>query len=369
MYVDDFDDELWDDPGQGDAEPSTLLIAGHNAANRTVLANIFSSRFKIEQAAGAREALASVLAAPSRIAAILLGEQMRDVEGVEVLEKLSKLGLTERIPCFYVLSTSNPAATSRAMRLGAMDIVQIPAIPSVILRRVLSVTELFALRRRTSPQAPLDPCDLLVAASQLIEFDRPMLESLATAIEFRDGEAGNHVRNIERIVRTLLEETPMGDGLGEEEVERICEASIVHDLGKIAIPDSILGKPGRFTDDERRIMQEHTEVGARLIAQIPRLDLEGMAEVARDIALHHHERWDGGGYPEGKGEGEVSVAAQVVGIADVYDALRSPRCYKAAYSRRRALSMILEGECGAFNPELLEAFQQVEPSLNELYEA
>ena len=192
-----------------------------------------------------------------------------------------------------------------------------------------------------------------------------MVESLSTAIEFRSDESGEHVRRIHDITDFLLRNTRFGDGLSENEIELIALAAIMHDVGKIAIPDAILKKPGRFTPEEFEIMKTHTIQGGRLLAKMKEHE---SYSYAYDIALHHHERWDGRGYPDGLKGDEISVWSQVVSLADVYDALISKRCYKDACSCDEAVRMIVNGECGVFNPELIDSFLQVEGELRRMYQ-
>ena len=195
-----------------------------------------------------------------------------------------------------------------------------------------------------------------------------MIESLAAAIEFRNGESGQHVRRIHDITKSLLSDTDLGAGLSKEQIQQIAQASIMHDVGKIAIPDAILNKPGRLTPEEFEIMKTHTTQGGFLLEKIPQLRENGVYHYAYDIARHHHERWDGRGYPDGLKGGEISLGAQIVSLADVYDALSCKRVYKDAFPRERVLQMIRDGECGVFNPELLDRFFSVEEELQRMYQ-
>ncbi len=255
--------------------------------------------------------------------------------------------------------------------------------------------------------------ELLERAAQIVRLNQGMVEALSAAIEFRNGESGQHVRRIHDITRYLLTHTELGDGLSQTDVDNIALAAIMHDAGKIAIPDAILSKPGKLTKEEFEIMKTHTVQGAALLEKIPQMQESGaylyacdidailskpgkltkeefeimkthtvqgaallekipqMQEsgaylYACDIARHHHERWDGRGYPDGLKGDEISIWSQVVSLADVYDALTRKRVCKDAFSCEEALRMIRDGECGAFNPELLEAFFAVEPALREL---
>ena len=182
-------------------------------------------------------------------------------------------------------------------------------------------------------------------------------------------ESGDRVRRIHDITQHMLEHTDWGEGLTQESMEQIALASIMHDVGKIAIPDAILNKPGRLTPKEFEIMKTHTTEGARLLGRIPQLRENGAYYYACDIARHHHERWDGGGYPDGLKGDEISPWAQIVSLADVYDALSCKRVYKDAFPRAQVLEMIRGGACGVFNPKLLDAFFSVEESLAGLYQS
>ena len=209
---------------------------------------------------------------------------------------------------------------------------------------------------------------LLEQANRMVTLSQGMIESLAAAIEFRSEESGDHVRRIHDITVCLLAHTALGQGMSAETVHHIALASILHDVGKIAVPDAILNKPGRLTPEEFEIMKTHTVQGAALLDRIPQLHEHPAYRYARDIARHHHERWDGRGYPDGLKGGEISIPAQVVSIADVYDALSCKRVYKDAFPREQVLDMIRTGACGVFNPHLLECFFSVEEELSRLYQ-
>ena len=353
--------------GDAPSGPRTMLIIDDDPINRAILANIFQERYIIEQASDGDEGLERILADPGRYCSVLLDYQMRRMDGLTVLRQLGERGLAQRIPVFLISAQARPEVTQEAYELGVMDVIDKPVIPYVVRRRVGSVVELFAARRRLRGVVARQQDELLRRAAQVIELNQGMIEALATAIEFRDGESGGHVRRIHDITRVMLAETDLGSGLDQPTVASIALASITHDVGKIAIPDAILGKPGKLTSDEYEIMKTHTTIGAEMLEGIPQLHQSGSFPYAVDIARHHHERWDGRGYPDGLGGDELSVWAQVVGLADVYDALRSKRVYKGAFGRDKTIEMIEGGACGAFSPQLLRAFRQAEPLMNTMY--
>ena len=350
------------------SDPQTMLIVDDDEINRSILDNIFSAFYPVEEAENGRVGLEKIMAAPECYCAVLLDVMMPEMDGLEVLRSLKEAGLLEEVPVFLITAEASDAVMKEAYRLGVMDVISKPVVPYVVIRRVNSVVELFRARRRLSSQVIRQQSELLEQAERIIQLNQGMIEALSTAIEFRSEESGDHVRRIHDITRHLLVHTPLGEELNQDSIEQIALASIMHDVGKIAIPDHILNKPGKLTAEEFEIMKTHTVQGALLLEKIPQLRENGAYYYAYDIARHHHERWDGSGYPDGlKGE-EISLWAQIVSLADVYDALSCKRVYKDAFPRQQVLEMIQSGACGVFNPRLLECFLSVEGELAKLYE-
>ena len=347
--------------------PDTMLIVDDDEINRGILENIFSAAYRIEEAANGREGLAKILADHGRLCAVLLDVMMPEMDGLQVLQALQAQAIPERIPIFLITAEASGDTMREAYRMGVMDVISKPVIPYVVQRRVHSVVELFRARKRLGNVVAQQQSELLRQAGQIIELNRGMIEALSAAIEFRNGESGEHVRRIHDITALMLRGTELGRELSEQDREDIALASVMHDVGKIAIPDAILGKPGRLTAEEYEIMKTHTLQGAALLEKIPQLKEHSSYRYAYDIARHHHERWDGRGYPDGLKGDEISLWAQIVSLADVYDALVSKRVYKAAFGFDEAVQMIANGECGAFDPRLLQHFFQVEKRLRGLY--
>lgn len=338
----------------------TMLIVDDSDLNRAILANIFESSYRILEAENGREGLELIKAQREDLCAVLLDVVMPEMDGIQVLQELKRQKILDSVPVFLITAETSDTVMREAYELGVMDVITKPVIPYVVQRRVNSVIELFQARRSLSDEVQRQ-------RDELLNMSVGMVESLSTAIEFRSDESGEHVQRIHKITTLVLENTPLGNGLSREEIGLIGMAAITHDVGKIAIPDAILNKPGRLAPEEFEIMKTHTVQGAQLLSKIPQMKEHGAYRYAYDIALHHHERWDGKGYPEGlKGE-EISIWAQIVSLADVYDALVSKRCYKDALGFDEAIAMIREGKCGTFNPELLENFWKIEPEIRSLY--
>lgn len=345
----------------------TILIVDDSEINRAVLENIFASKYEVIEAENGKEALDILIEHETKICAVLLDVIMPVMNGIEVLEKMNLLGITGQIPVFLITADTANETLRKAYRLGVMDVVEKPVIPYVVERRIGSVIELFSARERLSAKVAEQQNEIVAQQKHIIRLNIGMIEALSTAIEFRSGESGDHVRRIHDITEYLLRNTELGEGLTEQEIMDIALASIMHDVGKIAIPDAILNKPGRLTPEEFEIMKTHTTQGGELLKKIPQMKEHEAFRYAYDIALHHHERYDGRGYPDGLKGDEISLWAQIVSLADVYDALTSKRVYKESFAAEEAVQMIKDGKCGVFNPELLEIFLREEPRLRELY--
>lgn len=348
-------------------DADTILIVEDNDINAAVLADIFDKDYRILEARNGRLGWEILNREQSRICAVLLDVVMPEMDGIEVLYKLKEKGIPTQIPVFLITGDPNNTVMREAYGLGVMDVIGKPVIPFVVRRRVETVIELFRARRRLENSVERQQSEIARQAERIAELNWGMIEALATAIEFRSGESGTHVRRIHDMTELILKQTALGKDYSDEEIRLIALASIMHDVGKIAIGDAILNKPGRLTPEEFAIMKTHTTQGALLLEKIPQMCKHEAFGYAYDIALHHHERWDGRGYPEGLKGNEISVPAQVVSLADVYDALVSKRVYKDAFGFDKAVEMIRNGECGVFNPTLLEAFSAVEPAIREFY--
>ncbi len=346
---------------------NTILIIDDDFVNRKILAKIFSDMYEIREAANGSAGLSEILTNRQKFCAIFLDVVMPGMNGIEVLRHLKKMKIPEKIPIFLITAEYEDEMAWEAYRLGVMDVIIKPVVSYVVRRRVKSVVELFATRERLHTVIDNQNTELLKQAERIGELNRGMIEALATAIEFRNEESGEHVNRIYFITKFMLENTEFGENLSKEEINNIAVASIMHDVGKIAIPDAVLAKPGRLTKEEFEVMKTHTTQGVVLLERISQLRESAMFDYACDIARHHHERWDGRGYPDHLVENEISPWAQIVSLADVYDALSSKRVYKKAFSRNKVLEMIWAGECGVFNPQLLDSFFAVEEQISGIY--
>jgi len=337
--------------GRMDKE-KTILIVDDVEINRIILADIFEENYNIMEAGSGAEAIQMINSNPD-IAAVLLDLLMPGVSGLGVLENMNNTGKIKSIPVFLITAAESDAVLMEGYHLGAVDVIRKPFMTQFLQCRISNLIELYSHRNALE--------DIVAKqVAQLKEINQSMVETLATIIEFRDCESGEHVKRIGKFTRIMMTEVSNAYPeyyLPKKEIDKIVTSSILHDIGKISIPDSILNKPGRLTAEEFDIMKQHTVKGCEILQNIPDIMDKGIYSYSYDICRHHHERWDGRGYPDGLSGDDISIWAQVVAVADVYDALTSERVYKAAYSREKAVEMIYNGECGTFNPKLLKVFR------------
>ncbi len=346
----------------------SILIVDDDPVNRMILRKLFSSYYTVIEAEDGYAGMEQILHGDNRLCAILLDIMMPGMNGIEVLKKLKELGLLDKIPVFIITSDNNAGVMKTAYELGVMDVIRKPVVPYMVVRRVQSVVELFEARKHLNSVVEDQNIALLEQAEKIIQLNQGMIEALATIIEFRNEESGGHVQRISMITKLIFENTVFGRGLKKKEIDNIALAAVLHDVGKIAIPDAVLTKPGKLTPQEYMVMQSHATRGVDILENIPQMRDSEIYEYACDIARHHHERWDGGGYPDGLKGNEISPWAQVVSLADVYDALICKRVYKPPFPREKVLEMIQTGQCGTFNPQLLESFLSVEGTIYERYQ-
>ncbi|MCI8603463.1 MAG: response regulator [Ruminiclostridium sp.] len=334
-------------------DKNVILIVDDIEINRVILAETFRENYDILEAENGEEAL-KIIDSDERVVAVLLDLLMPVMSGIDVLREMNKSGKINNIPVFIVTAANDDPMLMDAYNLGATDIISKPIMPDFIKCRINNVIELY--RHRYDLESLLEE-----KVDKLNLINQSMIETLANIIEFRDGESGEHVKRISSLSKKLLIKLCKMYPeyyLPKAEIDKISSASILHDVGKIAIPDSILNKPGRLTKEEFEIMKSHSVKGCEILSHIPNLLDEDTYKYSYDICRHHHERWDGKGYPDGLAGDEISIWAQAVSIVDVYDALISPRVYKAPFPHDVAVKMIYNGECGTFNPKILEAFNE-----------
>ena len=340
-------------------EKSKILLVDDSKMNRMMLTEILGESYHILEAENGRECLETLQAEAGNIALVLLDINMPVMDGFEVLKAMNANHTIEDTPVIMISSEDSDAAIRRSYELGASDYVNRPFDARIVYRRVTNTIKLYAKQRRlvqmVSDQirARENNTDMLVGV-------------LSHIVEFRNGESGLHVRHIRIITELLLRrllEISSRYSITAEQQDMIPLASALHDIGKIGIDEKILNKPGKLTPEEFEVMKTHSMLGAKMLHDLDGFAEQPLLQTAYEIARWHHERWDGRGYPDGLKGDEIPISAQLVSLADVYDALTSERCYKKAFSHERAVQMIQNGECGAFNPLLLQCLTNIQSDL------
>ena len=339
---------------------SQILLVDDSAMNRMMLTEILRDSYHVLEAENGRECMEKLQAEAGNIALVLLDINMPVMDGFEVLKAMNANHTIEDIPVIMISSEDSDATIRRSYELGASDYVNRPFDARIVYRRVTNTIKLYAKQRR-----------LVQMVSEQIrarENNTDMLVGvLSHIVEFRNGESGAHVRHIriitELLLRRLLESSR--SSITAEQQDMIPLASALHDIGKIGIDEKVLNKPGRLTPEEFEVMKTHSMLGAQMLHDLDNFAEQPLLQTAYEIARWHHERWDGRGYPDGLKGDEIPISAQLVSLADVYDALTSERCYKKAFSHEKAVQMILNGECGAFNPLLLQCLTDIQADLKE----
>ena len=338
-----------------------LLVVDDSEMNREILKEILGKEYRILEACDGNEALEMLEQYGTEISLVLLDIIMPKMDGFEVLAYMNRDKWIEDIPVIMISSEGSESYIRRAYELGASDYISRPFDTKVVYQRVINMIKLYAKQRRL----------IHLVTDQIYEKEknnRMMTGILSQIVEFRNGESGLHVLHINILTQLLLEKLMRKSenyNLSWSQQYMIATASALHDIGKIGIDEKILNNPGELTKEEFEAMKQHTIIGARMLDSLEMYHDEEMMKYAYEICRWHHERYDGKGYPDGlKGE-EIPISAQVVSLADVYDALVSDRVYKKAYSHEKAMEMILNGECGVFNPILLECLVEIQDKVRK----
>lgn len=342
-----------------------ILIVDDSEMNRMILSEMLGSEFEILEAENGEVCLNILKHYDTKISLILLDIVMPAMDGFGVLDYMNNNNLIDNIPVIMISGEDSGEVIKRAYECGVSDYIKRPFDTEVVHRRVLNTIKLYAKQRRL----------VALVTNQVLEKEknnRMLISVLSQIVEFRNGESGAHVLNINILTTLLLEQLVRKTDkyhLTWSDRALICTASSLHDIGKIGIDEKILNKPGPLTSEERKEMERHTVIGARILSELQMYSDEPLMKVAYQICRWHHERYDGKGYPDGLKGDEIPISAQVVALADVYDALTSERVYKKAYTHEKTVQMICNGECGTFNPLLIECLCDIQDRVKEELQA
>lgn len=338
----------------------TILIVDDVEVNREILKLLFYEDYQILEAEDGFQAIEKIEDNINNISAILLDIIMPNLDGFGVLDYMQTTGLMSKIPVILITGDTSNDLKKRGYDLGVSDIIEKPFDQRIVRRRVQNLVDLYFHKNNLEHLVEIQTIEIKKKNKKINEMNYRIIDTLGTMVEFRDLESGGHIMRVRELTAVLLKYVQKyypDYKITDEIADVIIYASSMHDIGKIVIPDNILLKPGKLTNEEFEIMKAHTTKGCEIIKRVSAVDDELYLKYCYDIIRSHHEKYDGKGYPDGLKGDEIPISAQIVSIADVYDALISDRVYKAAYSKQEAYEMILNGECGLFNPRLLECLR------------
>lgn len=343
------------------ANSRTILIVDDAKVNRLILREMLDEDYQVLEACDGNEAIDLIREHVEELSLILLDIVMPGMDGFQVLRMMNRYHWTDSVPVIVISADDSDASINKCYKLGATDYIRRPFDYTIVSNRVANTITLFERQNRL----------IHLVEEQIYEKEQNsslMISVLAQVVEFRNGESGMHVHHIQTMTAILLQHLVQMTNcyqLTPGDILRISTASALHDIGKITIDEKILNKPGRLTNEEFAIMKTHSMAGANILQAVPTDGHTELLNTAYQICRWHHERYDGRGYPDGLVGDAIPIAAQVVSLADVYDALTSDRCYKKAIPHEEAIRMIQNGECGAFSPLLLRCLDEVQDQLKE----
>jgi putative two-component system response regulator len=345
-----------------------VLVVDDAPDNRVLLSALLKDTYEVQEAEDGETALDKV-ASPEAPDLVLLDISMPGLDGYEVCRRLKADPGTAKVPVIFLTALTQPTDERRGFDVGAVDYVTKPVSAPILLARVKTHLELGGTRAALENQNAYLEEEVRRRMAEIMTIQEVAMVAMGSLAETRDNETGSHIRRTQEFVRLLI--NAAGDlpeyreQLSEEARRLIVTSTPLHDIGKVGIPDSILRKPGKLTTDEFESMKKHTTLGRDAIAAAEKLldDRSSFLRHAREIALSHHEKWDGTGYPEGIAGDRIPLSARVMAVADVYDALISRRVYKAPMPHEEALGIIRTGAGAHFDPGLVEVFLGAEASL------
>lgn len=336
-----------------------ILIVDDSEMNRALLCEILKKDFDILEAENGKVCMEILKKKRDEISLVLLDIVMPEMDGIEVLQEMNQRQWIEELPVIMISSEDSVKAIRQVYDLGVSDYISRPFDMKIVQRRVMNTVRLYTKQRWLTES-------LMEQIHEKDESRKILIEILGQAVEFRNMESGMHVRNINVLTKLLVKRlVQVSDQykLTQTDQELIVLASSLHDIGKIGIDEKILNKPGKLTKEEFEIIKTHTLIGASVLEKLVLYQDVPLVKTAYEICRWHHERYDGKGYPDGLCGEEIPISAQIVSLADVYDALVSKRAYKDSYTHEKAMEMILNGECGQFNETLLQCLVDIQDEI------
>ena len=346
-------------------EKNTILIADDAELNREMIKFIFDEQYSIIEAQDGEQAINIIMENSDKICLIFLDLLMPKKSGLDVLRFMNDADYIDFIPVIMITGEATDETDEKAYEYGASDIIYKPFAPNVVMRRAKNIMELFEHRIYLERKLEKRTRQLRESREKLERSNEFLINALSSVVEFRSLESGEHIQRVKYFTKLFLKyimKISPEYNITKEQAALIVNASALHDIGKIAIPDSILLKPGRLNEEEFAEMKKHTIYGCELLEKFKQEDNE-FYQYCYDICRYHHERYDGNGYPDQLKGDEIPIWAQIVSVVDVYDALVSKRVYKDPFAVEEAARMIIDGECGIFSPEMLDCFRLAKEEL------
>lgn len=353
-----------------------VLIVDDVEINCEILEEILEDQYRTICAENGVKAIEMIEKYKSELSVILLDIVMPVLDGYGVLQYMGEHGYMENIPVLVISGENSVSIEQKCFNMGVSDFIRKPFDNTLVRKRVDNIGDLYAYKNRLEEKVQQQTGTLKrqyellqKQAEELRRKNENIIDILGTVVECRDMESGEHIQRVKGYTQILANEMMKNYpeyGLTKRKIEIIVSASALHDIGKIAIPDNILLKPGKLTQDEYEYMKSHTTRGCEILENIEGAWDDEYGKSSYEICRHHHERYDGKGYPDGLKADEIPISAQLVSIADVYDALVNERVYKDAFPKDKAFHMIIQGECGVFSPKLLNAFRNVKKEFEAL---
>lgn len=354
-----------------------IIIIDEIGDNYNHLYKVLQKNYTVKRACDFEEFFSEFKRSKEDTVLIIINLDLLNTSEAEDLKTLKSTGALGKLSIVTINENSSNESEKLAYALGASDTIKKPFnIDYIIMKKINILVDMFNYQSDLQKILKIQAKKIYQQASKLIEqnnmlnkINTNLMESISSVVEWRDWETGKHVKRIRCFTNSLLNNvsrTLPKYTMSPQDIEIISMASTTHDLGKIAIPDSILLKPGKLTKDEFEVMKTHTTKGFEMIGSFNDIDVNNYLLYCKDICLYHHEKYDGKGYPNGLCGEEIPIWAQVVSVADCYDALVSNRPYKRPFTTKEAAKMIFDGECGAFSQEVLECFRNTLPEFENL---
>lgn len=350
---------------------SYILIVDDDEMNRELLKQMFEKDYEILQASNGREAITQLGVHMNDIAVILLDLVMPVMNGYQVLQILNSRKVLEHIPVVLITAQNDEQTEFSCYSMGASAVISKPFVTQTVIQRINNLVETYRSADALAHKVEKQRSKLHEQERKMELFNEKLIDVVSNIVEFRDLESGEHVKRVKGLTRIMAEaymELFPDSGLTPDKINVIVRASALHDIGKIAIPDGILLKPGRLTAEEFEIMKSHTTKGCKILRLLDIVQDNEQLQASYDICRYHHERSDGKGYPDGLRGDEIPLSAQLVAVVDVYDALVSERVYKKAFDKDTAYHMIMDGKCGSFEPKILKCMEYARTRIEEFAE-